>query len=265
VIEVSAIISVPLRFLLLIIFVAQFAGLNSSVSGDGQAWYLSGKAFPLPLHGSGVQEYKQFSSTAKTLFSDAYGMVFFSLGVCCGTMFAYGSYNRTRKPVICDAVIISIADLLFSFVAGFGVWGGIGYLQKVGVNAYDQTNSVGLVFVAMPAAAVESGYGGTFGLLCFTLWLSGLDSAVGFVEGAVTNVIDHTQCPRWQAALGVSVAGMILTTTFTTNWGWILFDIVEHYISEYIIMSIGLCQCIAVGWIFERESTSRRSTGHRKS
>ena len=117
----------------------------------------------------------------------------------------------------------------------------------------------------MPAAAVESGYGGTFGLLCFTLWLSGLDSAVGFVEGAVTNVIDHTGCRRWQAALGVCIFGMILTTTFTTNWGWILFDIVDHYISDYIVISIGLCQCIAVGWIFERESTSSRSAGHRKS
>jgi hypothetical protein len=57
-IEVSAIISVPLRFVLLLIFVIQFASLNSSVSGDGQAWYLTGKAFPLPVDGSGVQEYR---------------------------------------------------------------------------------------------------------------------------------------------------------------------------------------------------------------
>jgi NSS family neurotransmitter:Na+ symporter len=55
-------------------------------------------------------------------------MVFFSLGVCFGTMFAYGSYNNTRKPVICDAVLIGVIDFLFSFISGFGVWGGIGYL-----------------------------------------------------------------------------------------------------------------------------------------
>tara|TARA_B110000285_G_C14600920_1_gene370612 strand:- start:65 stop:553 length:489 start_codon:yes stop_codon:yes gene_type:complete len=127
-IEVSAIVSVPLRFVLLLIFVIQFAGLNSSVSGDGQAWYLTGKAFPLPLNGSGVQEYRQFTNVANQLFADAYSMVFFSLGVCFGTMFAYGSYNKTRKPVICDAFLIGILDLLFSFIAGFGVWGGIGYL-----------------------------------------------------------------------------------------------------------------------------------------
>jgi len=63
--------------------------------------------------------------------------------------------------------------------------------------AYTQSSSVGLIFIAMPAAAVESGNSGTLGLLMFTLWLSGIDSAVGFVEGIVTNIIDHTGCKRW--------------------------------------------------------------------
>ena len=47
-IEVKALITVPLRFILLIIFVVKFAGLNSDVGGDGMNWYLSGKSFPLP-------------------------------------------------------------------------------------------------------------------------------------------------------------------------------------------------------------------------
>lgn len=51
-------------------------------------------------------------------------------------MFAYGSYNRTKKPVICDAVIIGLVDFLFSFIAGFGVWGAIGYLQMKGNITY---------------------------------------------------------------------------------------------------------------------------------
>ena len=51
-------------------------------------------------------------------------------------MFSYGSYNATRKPVIMDAFLISLIDFLFSFIAGFGVWAGIGYLQKMGNVAY---------------------------------------------------------------------------------------------------------------------------------
>jgi len=49
----------------------------------------------------------------------------------------------------------------------------------------------------MPAAAAESGHTGAFGLLCFTLWMSGIDSAVGFVQSGVTNMIDATGCKRW--------------------------------------------------------------------
>jgi SNF family Na+-dependent transporter len=112
-------------------------------------------------------------------------------------MFAYGSYNKTREPLIFNAFLIGIIDFLFSFIAGFGVWGGIGYLQMKDNISYTQSSSVGLIFIAMPAAAVESGESWTLGLLMFTLWLSGIDSAVGFVEGIVTNIIDYTGCKRW--------------------------------------------------------------------
>jgi hypothetical protein len=44
----KAIITVPLRFILLIVFVIKFAGLNSDVKGNGIGYYLGGKPFPLP-------------------------------------------------------------------------------------------------------------------------------------------------------------------------------------------------------------------------
>ena len=43
-------------------------------------------------------------------------------------MYVYGSYNKLRKPVIQDAIIISLTDFVFSILAGFIAWGAIGYL-----------------------------------------------------------------------------------------------------------------------------------------
>ena len=126
-IEYKAVLTVPLRFLLMIIFVIKFAGLNSSVNGDGIGYYM-GQNFPLPPDGSGKTSYMTFENVASSLFPDAYIQVLFSISVCYGTMFAYGSYNRTKKPVIQDSLIIIFLDFLFAFIAGFGVWGGIGYL-----------------------------------------------------------------------------------------------------------------------------------------
>jgi hypothetical protein len=47
-IEMKAMLTVPARFIMIIIFVVKFAGLNNEVSGDAMGWYLNGDAFPLP-------------------------------------------------------------------------------------------------------------------------------------------------------------------------------------------------------------------------
>lgn len=51
---------------------------------------------------------------------------------------------------------------------------------------------------------------------------------------------------------------------FCSNWGFVLFDIIDHYVSDYIIILIGILQCVCVGWVFEYESTAVRSEGHRE-
>ena len=131
----------------MIILAAYFGGLNSSatttnadgynVPGQGMEYYLGSARLPLPDDGSGVTRFRANSNSDATLFQDAYSQVFFSLGVCVGTMVAYGSYNRIKAPVILDSVLICAIDFLFAFIAGFAVWGAIGYLQAAGNPAYD--------------------------------------------------------------------------------------------------------------------------------
>jgi len=63
----------------------------------------------------------------------------------------------------------------------------------------------------------------------------------------------------------VVLMGICLSAIFTTNFGWILFDLLEHYIASYVIIGIGFMQCVAVGWLFEYESTALVSEAHTKS
>ena len=44
-------------------------------------------------------------------------------------MYAYGSYNKIKKPVIADSILICTLDFLFAFLAGFIVWSAIGILE----------------------------------------------------------------------------------------------------------------------------------------
>ena len=186
------------KFILLFVMMAQFMALNTSVKGKGMGYYLRGEPFPLPPDASGETKYKNSGGAVnKDLFQDAYAQVFFSVGVCVGTMFAYGSYNKTKKPVIMDSIIICLLDFVYALLAGFIVWGAVGYLQAQGNIAYNQTSNVGLTFIAMPVAAAVSESPGMFTTFCVMMFFAGIDSAFGFVEGLVANVIDQAHLKRW--------------------------------------------------------------------
>ena len=47
-IEIKAILTLPLRFIFIIVFVVNYMGLNNKESGDAIGWYLNGDQFPLP-------------------------------------------------------------------------------------------------------------------------------------------------------------------------------------------------------------------------
>ena len=113
-------------------------------------------------------------------------------------MFAYGSYNPTKKPVIMDAVIVAMLDFVFSILAGFITFSAIGALQKLGIKEYNQPNSVGLTFIALPALAAhdDGKYKGQYIFFCLFMFLAGIDSAVSYAEAFVTNIVDQYKWNR---------------------------------------------------------------------
>jgi len=253
----AVMLTVPVPFVLLFLLMAYYIGLNNGVDGKGVQFYFGGQSFP-----SGVNEKDR---TMSVLLIDSFNQVFYSISVCVGVMFAYGSYNPIRKPVIQDAVVMAVLDFFFSILAGFITWGVIGYLFAKSNPAFTQTSSVGLAFVAFPTAATLDGSKGWFGLFCFFMFIAGIDSAFSYIEAFNTNIVDATGCARWKAALGTCILGIVLSLPFTTNFGWTLFDLTEHYLSGYIIILVGFLQCVAVAWFFEYESTAMVSENHRKS
>jgi len=114
-----------------------------------------------------------------------------------GVFFAYGSYNPIKQTVIGNAVIIALVDFLFSFLAGFIAWGAIGYLEVTKDPAYEQTQSVGLTFIAMPAVAARMEKEGEYnhmdafyGCFLFLMFVAGIDSSFSYVESLVCNILD---------------------------------------------------------------------------
>lgn len=122
-----------------------------------------------------------------SVWADAVGQIFFSIGVCMGIMTSYGSYNKVDKPIILDNMVICLTNSSVSFISGFAVWAIVGYLEAMNSLAKSKTSSAGLAFIAFPTACDLMDWPNfwTF-LFSATLFFLGIDSAFSMVEATST-------------------------------------------------------------------------------
>lgn len=171
-----------------------------------------------------------------------------------GVMTSYASYNRRRKPIIGDAMAISFCNCGLSFFAGFAVFSVVGYLKWLGSPVADKVSSSGLAFVAYPAAIETMPFSNLWSMvLALTLFTLGIDTAFSLVE-AVSTVLWDTEwgrtIPRKLIALIICVLGFCGSLLFVSSWGYTFFDVVDHYISVYLMLLIGLLECLGAGWVY---------------
>lgn len=184
-------------------------------------------------------------------------------------MTSYGSYNEVKKPIIMDSVIISVCNCSFSFIAGFAVWSVVGYLKSEDLLDTDQMAGVGLAFVSYPTA-IDTMAGSNFWafILGFTLFLLGIDSSFSAIEATSTVICDTAysgKAPRMFVAFVLCVIGFLGSIPFCCNWGFILFDVVDHYLCAYLLNLIGILQAFGCGWFFEADKNMAKSEGHAKA
>lgn len=267
-------------FVWLTCFLAVFKGVHSSS-------YIVWFTVPIPLifivamminnltlegAGDGIDKYLNGTpgmEVPSTVWADAVGQIFFSIGVCMGIMTSYGSYNNVKKPIIMDNFIISLSNSSVSFVSGFAVWAVVGFLEAKNSLAKSKTSSAGLAFIAYPTAVDMMDWPNLWAfLLGCTLFLLGIDSAFSMVEATSTVITDLDtlkHVPRSLIAFLICFAGFLFSIPFCTNWGFILFDVIDHYLCTYLLFLVGIFQCFGVGWGFDVENTVNLSENHAKS
>ena len=67
---------------------------------------------------------------------------------------------------------------------------------------------------------------------------SGIDSSMSMIESLVLNIVDITNYLRLAVVTAIGIMGITISVPFSTNFGWVLFDLVGHYIESYIIIVI---------------------------
>jgi NSS family neurotransmitter:Na+ symporter len=90
--------------------------------------------------------------TNATLWIDAIRQVFYSLSVTMAIMFAYGSFLDNKANIAVDSIIIAVADMLISLLAGI-----VMFTTMSGVGMLENMSSSGIVtaFIVYPQAIVS--------------------------------------------------------------------------------------------------------------
>tara|TARA_Y100000310_G_scaffold281722_1_gene302370 strand:+ start:5663 stop:7132 length:1470 start_codon:yes stop_codon:yes gene_type:complete len=186
----------------------------------------------------------------------AFSQIFFSLSIAFGVMIAYSSYNKKDSDINKNAFTIGIANSAISILAGFVVFGTLGFMAEHQGVALDEVvaSGPGLAFIAFPQALSLMPFAGVFSVLFFlTLLTLAIDSAFSLVEAVNTTIRDKIKIKTKTIALIVCTLGFLAGIIYTTNAGLYFLDIVDHFVTNINLIMIGILECIAVGWIFGAE------------
>ncbi|MCK6618556.1 MAG: sodium-dependent transporter [Cyclobacteriaceae bacterium] len=165
----------------------------------------------LPNAWAGVRFYlvPELNEINSQTIYDGLKQAFFSLSLGMGCLITYGSYVGKTQNIIKSAAIISVADAMVAFLAGFMIFPMV-FSQNI-----SPTEGPALVFIVLPDVFRDMGpllgriIGGSFFLLlCF----AALTSTISLLEVPTTYVVDQLKFRRtrvvWFLALLIFILGL---------------------------------------------------------
>lgn len=218
-----------------------------------------GWALFLPGAEKGVKHYitPDFAKiTDLKVWIAAYGQIFFSLSLGFGIMIAYSSYLSREANIFKNSLIVGFSNSFYEVCAGFGVFGILGYMAtQQGQEINDVVSSgIGLAFVAYPKAISLLPFGRLFGFLFFLLLIiAGISSSISIIEAFTSAILDKFQLPRKKVITAICVLGFFGSLLFTTNVGLLWLDIVDHFLNQYGLITVGIVEAFVVGWLYRTD------------
>ncbi len=236
-IELANKIFMPLLFILTAILVFWSLSLEGAMEGV--------KAYLTPNF-SKISEPK--------VWIDAYSQIFFTLSLGFGIMIAYASYLPKKTNISKNAVLTAFINSGFSLFAGFAVFSVLGFMATSQGKPISEvvSQSIGLAFVVYPKAVSLMPGGYLFGAIFFlSLVIAGVSSSISIIEAFTAAIVDKFGVNRKTLVNVICALGFLGSIIFTTQAGLLWLDIVDHFLTHYGLVVVGIAECILVGWFFK--------------
>jgi neurotransmitter:Na+ symporter, NSS family len=183
----------------------------------------------------------------------ALGHAFFTLSLGMGAIMVYGSYMPKNASIGGTVMMVAALDTVVALVAGLAIF------PIVFSNGLEPGSGPGLMFIALPHAFGNMGFGQLFGVLFFVLVaFAAWSSAISLVEPAVAWVVERFGVRRGLAAVSLCfVAWFIgLGTVFSFNiWadvtlaGFDFFSGLDFLTANIMLPATGFFIALYVGWV----------------
>jgi NSS family neurotransmitter:Na+ symporter len=182
-------------------------------------------------------------------------------------MITYASYLRKKSDITNNAVIAAFADAGTSFFAGFTVFSVVGYLaasQGVGINDLGIAGPH-LIFITYPTAiSLLPVAAAIFGVIFYIALLTfGIDSAFSMIEPITAGFHKKWKISKTKSTAIICIIGFFLSLLFTAGNGLYWLELIDHFIANFGLVTIGLLECIILGWMFPinifRDHANQRS------
>lgn len=196
--------------------------------------------------------------TGKVLIA-ALGHAFFCLSLAMGIMISYGSYLGRDVNLLSTARTVVIWDIIFSLMAGLAIF------PIMFSNNLNPGQGAGLVFVTLPIAFGNMGFGVVIGTLFFLLLtFAALTSSISILEPVSQFLENKTSMGRKTAtivgaiatwALGILAClafNLLKDVTILPNKN--IFDSLDYATSKIMLPLVGLGTVIFMGWFVNQQS-----------
>ncbi len=187
-----------------------------------------------------------------TLYLNALGQAFFSLGVGMAVFVTYGSYVGRDTQLPASAVAVVAGDTLFAIVAGLAIF------PAVFAFGGDPGAGPRLAFVTFPQILLEMPAGPWIGIVFFFLLsAAAVTSMVSLLEVPVAYAVNRLGYPRALAASSLTAVIFLLGVPSALSYGMLshihfagqpLLDGVDHAVSNFLLPAAGLVVALLVGW-----------------
>lgn len=226
------VIYITMALPLVMIFILAVRSLSLPNASDGFKLYV-GVWRSESLEGPGV-------------WQDAFGQMFFSIGVGFGYFTSYASYNSKFSNAVQDAFIIALCNSAIEIISALAVMGIVGYLG-LNLETTGRLSTFSSGFFYYPEALASMPGSNFFSVLFFfTLVVLGLTCVFALFEVLVTMICDTDwgkRVPRWVIATSACVGAYLITLLYCTNVGFNLLDAVDMFVNDLALFFTVWCEC----------------------